>query len=581
MSSSTSETSQSEASSQEDKNYLEQSGSSEEKKRRKSKNKKKDKQKKKQKSKNKNKHNKKNKDKQKAYNKHRNKKKKKEEKKKNKNDKQKADNKKNKNDKKKNKNKNKNKKEKHSEKEKKITKLSQITQPVEKQIPKCENCNKTQSQFYCTMCEVFYCAKCEEQLHRTVLKKHKKNLYKAPYNELVKKTNFNICRKHNKELSLYCIDENKLICSECYSNCKINNHEILGLTDFSNEIYEKIKNILNKTQNEEKQNKETIQKSLENQNKLKEKIKNICKKIENDSDLLIQKIQDSKINYLNLFKKIEIIINTKIETILKGTEKKQKKILKKKIKINTIQKLKKDKKHIKIIKSERKKGKKVKKGKKGKKEKEKKSRKGNKRELGEKEKEEEKERESEKKDEFDPEMNYNNQLKLINENKTAWNPSGYGGVGIICGKKIYLCGKHEINIKIDQFPNPKNEYNQIYLGVIKTENRENFIKNGNWEGTYYFETYWNQTSYWDVKKKLESRKSKIENGKWTKKIYPEKIILKKNDIFTIFLDMDQKKISFKINEKNLEGWENLPQKVNFFARLDGQKGEVKNQITII
>ncbi|KAJ6255253.1 tripartite motif-containing protein [Anaeramoeba flamelloides] len=495
----------------------------------------------------------------------------------------------------KNKNKNKN-KNKHSKKEKKITKLSQIIGPVEKQIPKCDNCNKKQSQFYCTKCEVYYCAKCEEQAHRiSVLKKHKKHLYNAPYNELVEK------------LSLYCIDENKLICSECYSNCKINNHEILGLQDSSNEIYEKIKIILNKIQNEENQNKETIQKSLENQNKLKEKIKNICKKIENDSDLLIQKIQDSKINHLNLFKKIEIIIDNKIETILKDTEKKQKKILKKKKKINTIQKLKKDKNHIKLIQG----GKEIikwerKKVKNGKKEKEKKRRKGIKKidekekekerkseekELDEKEKEKErkgetetetetekekeKERKSEKKEEFDPLTNRGNLIKLKNENKTAWNPNGNYG-GMICGKKIYSSGKHEIKIKIDQSPNPKNEENHISLGVIKTENMENFIKYYNWKGTYFFQTNWDR-----YHQKLESKKFKNENAKWTEKKYPEEINLKQNDIFTIFLDMDQKKISFKINEKNLEGWENLPQKVNFFAGLWGQKGEEKNQITII
>ncbi|KAJ6236063.1 e3 ubiquitin-protein ligase trim [Anaeramoeba flamelloides] len=552
MSSSTSETYQSEVSSQEDKNYLEQSKSSEEKKRRKSKNKKKDKQKKKQKSKNKNKHSKKNKHKQKAYNKHKHKHKHKNKKKEEKKKKKKEQ------------------KKKHSKNKKKITKLSQITQPVEKRIPKCQNCNKKQSQFYCTKCEVFYCSKCEEQIHNiSVLKKHKKHLYKAPYNELVKKeTNFNICRKHNKKLSLYCIHENKLICYECYETCKINNHEILGLTDFSNEIYEKIKIILNKIQNEENQNKETKQKSLENQNKLKEKIKNICKKIENDSDLLIQKIQDSKINYLNSFKKIEIIINNKIQTILKNTEKKQKMFLKKKIKINTIKKLKKDKNHIKliqegkeIIKSEinrEKKGKKVKE--------EVKKQKSKKRKKGEKEKE----RKCEKKDEFDPKMD--NAIKLINKNKTAWKLS-IEYYGRICGKKIYSSGKHEIKIKIDQFPNSKNQSNEINLGVIKTENRENFIKYGYWEA-YYFKTYWNKT-------KLQSRKRKRENGKWTKKIYPEEINLEKNDIFTIFLDMDQKKISFKINEKNLGGWENLPQKVNFFAELWSQKGKEKNQITII
>ncbi|KAJ3442088.1 enolase-phosphatase e1 [Anaeramoeba flamelloides] len=528
--------------------------------------------------------------------------------------------------------KNKNKK-KHSKKEKKITELSQIIQPVEKQIPKCENCHKKQSQFYCTKCEVYYCAKCEEQIHKnSALIKHKKHLFKAPYNELVKKTNFNICRKHNKELSLYCIDENKLICSECYSNCNINNHELLGLTDYSNEIYEKIKIILNKMQNEENQNKETIQKSLENQNKLKEKIKNICKKIENDSDLLIQKIQDSKINHLNLFKKIEIIINNKIETILEDTEKKQKKISKKKIKINTIKKFKKDKNHIKliqggkeIIKTERKSEKSGKKEK-TEEQKKKKKRKSEKKEEKEKETREKEEQEKEKEkepetkkekekelekrkerkdaekeeileecsgeeysddswdsddsgeDEFDPKMNHKNLIKLKNENKTARNPK-YDRNGRICGKIIYSSGKHEIKIKIDQYPNPKiYQLNQIYLGVIKTENRENFIKNDElWEGTYFFHNYLD----WDYRNNLESQKLKCdENGKWTQKNYPKEIFLEEDDIFTILLDMDQKKISFKINKKNLGGWENLPEKVNFFAQLRGQKGE-KNQITII
>ncbi|KAJ6235899.1 spry domain containing socs box protein [Anaeramoeba flamelloides] len=173
-------------------------------------------------------------------------------------------------------------------------------------------------------------------------------------------------------------------------------------------------------------------------------------------------------------------------------------------------------------------------------------------------------------------MNWLNQIKLKNENKTAWNPSDYL-YGIICGKKIYSRGKHVIKIKIDQFPNPKNESNRIRLGVIKTENWENFIKKNRYsEGTYFFGTFWNCR-----KKKLQSRKRKKENGKWTREKYPEKIFFKKNDIFTIFLDMDQKKISFKINEKNLEGWENLPEKVNFFAVLRNQNGEEKNQITII
>ncbi|KAJ6255381.1 hypothetical protein M0813_11464 [Anaeramoeba flamelloides] len=151
----------------------------------------------------------------------------------------------------------------------------------------------------------------------------------------------------------------------------------------------------------------------------------------------------------------------------------------------------------KIIKSERKSEKK-----KGKKEK--KSRKGIKGELGIKEKE--KERKSKKKEEFDPEMNHENKIKLKNENKTAWNPNreDFG----LCGKKIYSSGKHEIKIKIDQFPNPKNEWNYIDLGIIKTENRENFIKGGkNSDGIYFFQTLESKKTQ---KPKMQSRKRKMD-----------------------------------------------------------------------
>ncbi|KAJ3428063.1 spry domain containing socs box protein [Anaeramoeba flamelloides] len=171
-------------------------------------------------------------------------------------------------------------------------------------------------------------------------------------------------------------------------------------------------------------------------------------------------------------------------------------------------------------------------------------------------------------------MNRKNVIKLKNENKTAWNPSSEDW-GRICGKKLYFRGKHQIKIKIDQFPNPKrHEKNEIRLGVIKTENREKLIENGNWEKTYLFQNNWDG-------QKNKSKKFKKENENWIGKNYYNKIKIKKNDIFTIFLDMDQKKISFKLNEKKLEGWENLPEKVNFFAALKNLKGKEKNQITII
>ncbi|KAJ3423774.1 hypothetical protein M0812_30310 [Anaeramoeba flamelloides] len=105
--------------------------------------------------------------------------------------------------------------------------------------------------------------------------------------------------------------------------------------------------------------------------------------------------------------------------------------------------------------------------------------------------EEEKEEFEEEKEEFDPKMNLRNIIKLKNENKTAWNPSSRY-FGRICGKKIYYRGKHQIKIKIDQCSNSKDDINYIYLGVIKTENIEHFIKSEDYEKTYYFSTVWNK-----------------------------------------------------------------------------------------
>ncbi|KAJ3437163.1 hypothetical protein M0812_19236 [Anaeramoeba flamelloides] len=94
------------------------------------------------------------------------------------------------------------------------------------------------------------------------------------------------------------------------------------------------------------------------------------------------------------------------------------------------------------------------------------------------------------------------------------------------------------------------------------------------KGSYYFKTWWS-----DYKLKCTKRKKDI--GKTITKIYPKNIKLEEDDIFEISLDMDLRKISFKINEKNLGGWDNLPEKINFFAFLSDQYGEEKNKITLI
>ncbi|KAJ6236957.1 hypothetical protein M0813_27306 [Anaeramoeba flamelloides] len=421
--------------------------------------------------------------------------------------------------------------------EKKIQKESKSN---EKNVPiglttqtriKCEVCSKEDAEFYCSICLVHYCQKCEPEVH-----------------EPEEETNNNKCPKHKKKFKFYCEEEDQLICPECIENCLDQKHSLLSLNFKSDQILQKMKIILKEIQTKEKVNQLTIQKSQQNKNKLKQKIQQISQQIERESDLLKQQIDKSKNQQLKLLKTIEIIIENQFNKIIQNKEKSIQKINQNKTKMQKIRKLKTKNKNIELINESK--------------------------ELINKFKEKEKEKLKLSKEIFDPKMNHQNAIKLKNQNQTAWNASE-NSRGIILGQTQYSTGKHKIKIKIDQFPNTRIEKNLIYLGVIKTKNREKLIKNRDYERCYCFETYWNENL-------LESKKQKKENGKEYSEKYSNNIKLKENDILEILLDMDQKTIAFKINENNLGiAWKNLPKSVHFFADLEWMKENKKNQITLI
>ncbi|KAJ6236964.1 hypothetical protein M0813_27313 [Anaeramoeba flamelloides] len=442
-------------------------------------------------------------------------------------------------------NKNKNEQKKNNNiKEEKIQKESKSN---EKNVPiglprrtKCEVCSKEYAEFYCSKCPVHYCQKCEAQVH---VKKESKE----------KNNNNTKCPKHNQKFKFYCEEEDQLICRECIAYCLDQNHSLLSLNSKSNEIFQKIQIILNEIQTKEKDNQLTIQKSQRNKNKFKQKIQQISQQIEKESDLLKQQIEKSKNKQLQLLKTIQIIIENQINQIIQNNQKTIQKINQNKPKIQKIKKLKTKNQNIELINESKEIINKFKKR---------------------KEKEKEKQKLKLSKEIFDPKMNSFNFLKLKNQIQTAWNASKKS-MGIILGQTKYSTGKHKIKIKIDQFPNTCTEKNAFSLGVINTKNREKLIGDRNTEGYYYFKTHWD-------KNKLRSFKIKKEKGKWYSKKYPKNNKLKENDILEILLDMDQKTISFKINENNLgTAWEKLPESVYFFAYFAGTKGNKKNQITLI
>ncbi|KAJ6229057.1 tripartite motif-containing protein [Anaeramoeba flamelloides] len=401
--------------------------------------------------------------------------------------------------------------------------------------------------------------KCEKR-STNFKKKHEKFISQDTFiesQEPEEETNNNKCPKHKKKFKFYCEEEDQLICPECIENCLDQKHSLLSLNFKSDQILQKMKIILKEIQTKEKVNQLTIQKSQQNKNKLKQKIQQISQQIERESDLLKQQIDKSKNQQLKLLKTIEIIIENQFNKIIQNKEKSIQKINQNKTKMQKISKLKTKNQNIELIN-------------------ESKELINESKELINKFKKKEKLKFKLSKEIFDPKMNYQNAIKLKNQNQTAWNPSE-NSTGRILGQTQYSTGKHKIKIKIDQFPNinTRIEKNLIYLGVIKTKNREKLIKNGDYERCYCFETYWNENL-------LKCSKQKKENGKWFEEKYPKNIKLKENDILEILLDMDQKTIAFKINENNLGiAWENLPESVHFFAYLEWKKKNEKNQITLI
>ncbi|KAJ3452244.1 tripartite motif-containing protein [Anaeramoeba flamelloides] len=175
---------------------------------------------------------------------------------------------------------------------------------------------------------------------------------------------------------------------------------------------------------------------------------------------------------------------------------------------------------------------------------------------------------------FDNKWINNSRMVLKNNNKTitCMGSKNYNGYGI-CGSESYIKGKNIIEIEINKFDNSQNEYNEIAFGIMPEEFRKNFLKYQNWNGSISFHTRWCPWS-----KSLTSYQFTYKNTRISKKIDYN---FKEGDILKFVLNMKEKKLSIKINNKktNLE-IRKLPKRISFFVWLCGQKTN-KNQISII
>ncbi|KAJ6245727.1 hypothetical protein M0813_20147 [Anaeramoeba flamelloides] len=144
------------------------------------------------------------------------------------------------------------------------------------------------------------------------------------------------------------------------------------------------------------------------------------------------------------------------------------------------------------------------------------------------------------------------------------------------GDTIYYKGIHYIKLKMNKIAKPFKNTNYIQIGVINSSKRSNCIQGRDLltkNDLYWIETYWDNglSSYKGKGNIYKLKDLKIEWGN----------PIETNDIITIKLDMDKKKMSIMHNQKDFGVvWKMLPDTVSLFIQTRAFLA-FGNQITLI
>ncbi|KAJ3451067.1 hypothetical protein M0812_05107 [Anaeramoeba flamelloides] len=206
-----------------------------------------------------------------------------------------------------------------------INKLPDLNLPAEKEVPKCMNCQKKSSQFYCTKCKAYFCEECEQKAHSIKNFQTHKNFLINPLlveleeeNKKHKKQKENLCSLHQKPLIKFCSKENRLICVKCEKKCQRNDHITFSFDESLKYFKKKNKTLLEQIEKEKKTKRKTIKNIESKQNQLNKKFENKIEKLTKETQLF-KTIPEQNLNKnINLLTTQQNISNHQLEAILKN-----------------------------------------------------------------------------------------------------------------------------------------------------------------------------------------------------------------------------------------------------------------------
>ena len=179
---------------------------------------------------------------------------------------------------------------------------------MENQRPKCSNKNHNEIKaiYYCQICKVYLCNKCEN-FHSELFKNHITTNLDKNQNEIF--TGYCKEKDHINKLKYYCKNHNQLCCAACIT--KIKGEGDGQHTDCNVCIIEEIKQ---EKKNKLKENIKYLEDLSLNFKQALDKLKHIYDKINNDKE-------EIKLNILKIFTKIRNEVNDREDKIMNELDK--------------------------------------------------------------------------------------------------------------------------------------------------------------------------------------------------------------------------------------------------------------------
>ncbi|KAJ6241500.1 e3 ubiquitin-protein ligase trim [Anaeramoeba flamelloides] len=434
----------------------------------------------------------------------------------------------------------------------------------------CEVCKSSDAEYHCSRCSVNFCENCTDKLHSEFLKtSHQKYVKLILGNEKTNKKNKKLkkstkCELHEKKYLLFCKNDNRCICTECIAKCTKHGHILIKLEEASKIYIESCKQILGNLRTAKKHTRTKAKKSLQDHKNFQKSVEKESKNILEQINFLQTKINSLKGNYLNSLKRISNYNSAMVNHIVHLENEKQKFFQETKGVLQNYLELEKKEDYVQIITNFQKLDQ----------EKINRSLNLNVNENKKVERGEEKEQTIRYQEYFS--TKYKSPTARLDSNFTLCTTTSKSNENFwVCGNSIFQKkGIYEIRVKINQFPNRRRAFNKLQLGIVDYQNRDEFIQRGNLKGRLFFTSVWDP--YDDPKithKKVRffPKHEEVQYGS----------PLKKGDVLRVIINMTKRELSFGKNDEFFGlAWDNIPEKVCFFAHLWGQK-KIKNKISFV